>query len=80
MEGESPEQYAERIARNYSTSLRCWWSREFGYLSVLDPFTGEVYDIERTAETPKWMIWRAMDEKSRRSGTSRAWRRGGSSG
>ena len=62
--GETPEQYTARIARNYATSLRCWWSREFGYLSILDPFTGEVYDIERTAETPRWMIWRAMDEKN----------------
>lgn len=76
-----PAAYRELRERVYRSSLKVWWSREFGYLSVLDPFTGEVFDVERTPETPKWMIYRAMDEKARRrgsSGTSRAWRGRGS--
>ena len=74
-----PGAYRALQERVYRTSLKVWWSREFGYLSVLDPFTGEVFEVERTEATPRWMTWRAMDEKVRRSGTSRAWRRGGSS-
>jgi len=66
--------------RNYRTSLKVWWAPTYGCLAVLDPFTGEVYEIERLhPNVPRWMTWRAMDEKARRSGTSRAWRRGGSS-
>lgn len=75
---ETPEQYRERHARNYRTSLRCWWSRDFGWLSLLDPFTGEVVEVEQVA-APRWMVWRAMDEKARsrerrrNTGTSSAW-------
>jgi hypothetical protein len=68
---ETPEQYRARHARNYATSLRVWWSREFGWLSILDPFTGEVYEC-LSQESPRWMTWRAMDEKARRRGTSSA--------
>ena len=61
---------AERIRaiqeRNYATSLKVWWARDFGFLALLDPFTGEVIEIERTKETPKWLTWRAMEEKQRR--------------
>lgn len=70
---ETPAQYAARHARNYATSLRVWWAREFGYVCVLDPFTGEVYEC-LSQEAPRWMVWRAMDEKARRRGTSSAWR------
>jgi hypothetical protein len=80
MRTEDPNEYAERQARNYRTSLRCWWSREFGYISVLDPFTGEVHEVERAHQnTPRWMTWRAMDEKhrlarSRRTSSASPWR------
>jgi hypothetical protein len=76
---ESPEQYRARLAHNYRTSLRCWWSRDFGWLSLLDPFTGQVIEVEQV-NAPRWMVWRAMDEKARKkgrrqsTGTSSAWR------
>ena len=75
---ETVEAYRARLERNYRTSLKCWWSRDFGFISILDPFTGEVIEVERTADTPRWMTWRAMDEKARRkryvsSVTSPAW-------
>jgi hypothetical protein len=61
--------------RNYATGLKVWWARDFGFLALLDPFTGEVYEVERTKETPRWMTWRAMEEKQRRQpgrGSARA--------
>lgn len=62
---ETPER--EVSEHMYRTSLKCWWSREFGWLSVLDPFTGEVTEVQWPhKDTPKWMVWRAMDEKHRR--------------
>jgi hypothetical protein len=68
----------ERNARSYRTSLKCWWAPTYGCIAVLDPFTGEVYEVERLhPNTPRWMTWRAMDEKSRKSksfGTSNGWR------
>jgi hypothetical protein len=76
---ETPEQYRARLARNYATSLRVWWAREFGYVCLLDPFTGEVHEC-LSQEVPRWMIWRAMDEKHRRRGTSSDWRGRASSG
>jgi hypothetical protein len=66
-----PVGYRVRLDRNYRTSLKVWWAKDFGYLAVLDPFTGEVYEVERQHQnTPRWMTWRAMDEKARRAGTS----------
>jgi hypothetical protein len=70
-------EYKARLDRNYRTSLKVWWAPEFGCLSILDPFTGEVYEVDRGhPNTPRWMTWRAMDEKARRRGTSSgsAWR------
>ena len=68
--------YLEQQARNYKSSLKVWWAPTYGCLAVLDPFTGEVYEIERLhPNTPRWMTWRAMEEKNRRrSGTSSGWR------
>jgi hypothetical protein len=74
----------ERTARSYRTSLKCWWAPTFGCIAVLDPFTGEVYEVERLhPNTPRWMTWRAMDEKARqqgKSGTLSAWPRRDSTG
>jgi hypothetical protein len=54
--------------RNYRTSLKVWWARDFGYLALLDPYTGEVYEVERAHKNvPRWMTWRAMEEKNRRA-------------
>ena len=52
-------------AKNYQTSLKVWFSREFGYCSVLDPHTGEVHEVE-LAKAPRWFMWRCFDEKGRR--------------
>ena len=72
------ESWAATNAKNYRTSLRCWWSRDFGWLSLLDPFSGEVIEVAYPdPRTPKWMVWRAMDEKARRQGTSSGSRPGG---
>jgi hypothetical protein len=78
---ETPAQYQARRDRIYATSLRVWFSREFGYLCVLDPHTGEVYEIE-FSESPRWMKRRAFEEKDkrRRSATSPAWPRHASTG
>jgi hypothetical protein len=69
-EGLAPEQIRAIQERNYATSLKVWWGRDFGVLAVLDPFSGEVYEVEYRKEgkgaTPKWLVWRAMDEKQRR--------------
>jgi hypothetical protein len=64
-ENIDPVAWAELQRRVYRTSLKCWWSREFGYLSLLDPFTGEVFDIESDG-APKWMKRRAFEEKAKR--------------
>lgn len=60
-----PEAYRELRERIYRTSLKVWWSREYGYLSVLDPFSGEVLDVANE-DALKWMKWRAFEEKGRR--------------
>jgi hypothetical protein len=63
----SPESraWAATQERVYRSSLKVWFSREFGYLSLLDPYTGEVYEIE-FPEAPRWMKRRAFEEKGRR--------------
>lgn len=78
---DAAETYRERADRIYRTSLKVWWAQTYGCLAILDPFTGEVYEVERLhPNTPRWMTWRAMEEKTRRkSGTSRGWRWQGSS-
>jgi hypothetical protein len=63
---DDPVEYARRLEHNYRTGLKVWWGRDFGVLCLLDPFTGEVIEVERTPALPKWFTWRAMDEKSRR--------------
>lgn len=63
--------------RIYRTSLKVWWSREFGYLSVLDPFTGEVIDIPNES-AERWMKRRAFEEKARRQAPSNSGRSAGS--
>jgi hypothetical protein len=55
----------ERNARSYRTSLKVWFGGEFGWCSILDPYTGEVYDVELAA-SPRWFLWRCFDEKRRR--------------
>lgn len=74
---DSPEAYRRLRERIYRTSLKVWWAPTYGCLAVLDPFTGEVYEVERLhPAVPRWMTWRAMEEKNRkRSGTSSGWRR-----
>lgn len=65
-----PRAWAEQQRRNYSTSLKVWWSRDYGFLALLDPFSGEVYDVAYE-EAPKWFVYRAFDERRRRGGRSR---------
>jgi hypothetical protein len=62
-----PNAWAEVQRKNYTTSNKWWWSREYGYLCCLDPFTGEVYEVAY-ADAPKWAVRRAFDEKERRRG------------
>lgn len=70
MEGE-PDPHIDPVAwarvqrRNYETSLKVWFSGEFGWANVLDPFTGEVYCVE-LAKAPKWFVHRCFDERRRR--------------
>lgn len=68
-----PDRFVDPVAwdrqqrLNYSTSLKVWWSRDYGYLTLLDPFSGQVYDVAYE-EAPKWFVYRAFDEKRRRQG------------
>jgi hypothetical protein len=64
-----PVAWAELQHRKYASSLKTWWSREYGYLCVLEPFTGEVFEVAYE-QAPKWFVHRAFDEKRRR-GTGR---------
>lgn len=38
------------------------FAREFGWLQVEDPFTGEIHEV-RSDDAPKWMVRAAMDRK-----------------
>lgn len=68
-----PKAWAEQQRRNYSTSLKIWWSRDYGFLALLCPFSGEVYEVAYE-EAPKWFVYRAFDEKRRRGGGGRGGR------
>jgi hypothetical protein len=65
-----PKAWAEQQRRNYATSCKCWWSGEYGYLCILDPYDGSVHEVAY-ADAPKWMVYRAFDEKRRRRGLHR---------
>jgi hypothetical protein len=65
-----PHAWAALQRRVYDSSLKVWWSREYGYLCLLDPFSGQVIDVANE-DAPKWMKRRAFDEK-RRQHTARA--------
>jgi hypothetical protein len=60
-----PQAWAELQHRKYATSLKVWFSGEFGWASLLDPFTGEVHTVE-LASAPKWFMYRCFDERRRR--------------
>ena len=50
------------------------WSIEFGYVSLLDPTTGEWHDL-LTKEAPSWAKWEAVKRKALyKSGNRRAYR------
>jgi hypothetical protein len=62
-----PVAWAELQRRKYTSSCKTWWSREYGFLCVLDPFDGSVHEVAYE-EAPKWFVLRAFDEKRRRGG------------
>ena len=49
------------------------WSREFGYISIHDPLTGEWHDL-RTEDAPGWAKWEAGKRRElRRAGNRGAY-------
>jgi hypothetical protein len=53
--------------------LTAKWSREFGYITIHDPTTGDSVDVA-TNDAPPWAKWEAGERKSRwRGGDKRAY-------
>jgi hypothetical protein len=52
--------------------LTAKWSREFGYITIHDPTTGDSFDVT-TNDAPPWAKWESGERKRRwRSGDKRA--------
>jgi hypothetical protein len=66
---EPPPEYvlrarSARAARAGKKGLNARWSKEeFGYISLHDPLTGEVHDVE-TKDAPGWAKWEAGTRKA----------------
>jgi hypothetical protein len=66
---ELTDQVLERKRQKASArGMTARWAKEFGYVSILDPLTGEVHDVP-TKEAPSW----ALNEASTRK---RLWKSG----
>ena len=61
--GASLPRFIERELEQASElGLIARWSREFGFVSIHDPTTGEWHDLP-TKETPGWARWEARKRK-----------------
>lgn len=52
----------QALASASSLGLVAQWSREFGYISIHDPTTGEWHDIS-WKDAPEWAKWEARKRK-----------------
>ncbi|MDQ5827111.1 MAG: hypothetical protein M3441_23345 [Chloroflexota bacterium] len=52
-----------RLKKAAHLGLVAKWSREFGYVSIHDPTTGEWHDVE-TKDAPDWAVGEAHKRKS----------------
>jgi hypothetical protein len=63
-----PNEYVRRMrearaSRAAARGLTVKWSREFGFLELHDPLTGEVHEIA-TEDAPAWAKWEASRRKT----------------
>jgi hypothetical protein len=64
----------DRTSEAARLGLIATWSAEFGYVSVLDPTTGEWHDL-KTTDAPRWAVGEARRRKEfYKSGNRRAYR------
>ncbi len=64
-----------KLERASALGLVAKWSREFGYISIHDPTTGEWHDLQ-TEDAPDWTVSEARKRKDFwRAGDGRAYER-----
>ena len=77
VETQEPEGPTAKTATNTEADklgLVASWAREFGYVSLRDPTTGEWCDVQ-VREAPSWALWEARKRKELyKDGNRRAYR------
>jgi hypothetical protein len=53
---------AGRAARAGARGLTARWTKEYGFIELHDPLTGETHDI-KTEDAPRWAKWEAGTRK-----------------